>query len=50
MSQHLLHDLQLTAIRSENMFDPIMEVTNDCSLGHITQVLFVVGGQYRKNM
>jgi methylmalonyl-CoA mutase len=49
-SQQLLRDLQLTAIRNENMFDAIMEVTKYCSLGQITSALFEVGGQYRRNM
>ena len=49
-SHQLLRDLQLTAIRNENMFDSIMEVTKYCSLGQITQALFEVGGQYRRNM
>jgi methylmalonyl-CoA mutase len=48
--QHLLRDLQLTAIRNHNMFDAMMEVTKYCSLGQITKALFEVGGQYRRNM
>lgn len=46
----LLRDLQLTAIRNQNMFDSMMEVTKYCSLGQITHALFEVGGQYRRNM
>ena len=46
----LLRDLQLKAIRNENMFEAMMEVSKYCSLGQITRSLFEVGGQYRRNM
>jgi isobutyryl-CoA mutase len=46
----LLRELQLTAIRNQNVFEKLMEVTKYCSLGQITQSLFNVGGQYRRNM
>lgn len=46
----LLHDLQLTAIHNQNMFEKLMEVSKYCSLGQITNALFEVGGQYRRNM
>jgi isobutyryl-CoA mutase len=46
----LLHDLQKTAIHNENMFASLMEVTKHLSLGQITNALFEVGGQYRRNM
>ncbi|CAA0204813.1 methylmalonyl-CoA mutase family protein [Tenacibaculum maritimum] len=42
--------LQEAAIQNENLFDKLMEVTKYCSLGQITQALFKVGGQYRRNM
>ncbi|MFI5219639.1 MAG: methylmalonyl-CoA mutase family protein [Bacteroidia bacterium] len=48
--EKLLHDLQLAAIHNENMFDTLMEVSKYCSLGQITNALFEVGGQYRRNM
>ncbi len=47
---NMMHDLQLAAIRNENMFDKLMEVSKYCSLGEITNALFEVGGQYRRNM
>jgi len=50
LSEKLLHDLQLAAVRNENMFEKIMEVVKYCSLGQITHSLFEVGGQYRRNM
>jgi methylmalonyl-CoA mutase len=49
-SADLLRQLQLTAIRNQNMFEVMMEVAKYCSLGQITSALFEVGGQYRRNM
>ncbi len=46
----LLSELQQVAIHNENIFEKLMEVTKYCSLGQITQALFEVGGQYRRNM
>ena len=46
----LLKELQLSAIKNENIFEQLMEVTKYCSLGQITNALFEVGGQYRRNM
>ncbi len=46
----LLQDLKETAIKNENIFEKLMEVTKYCSLGQITTALFEVGGQYRRNM
>ncbi len=46
----LLRELQMTALANKNVFDCLMEVTKYCSLGQITNALFEVGGQYRRNM
>ncbi len=46
----LLANLQKTAIHNENIFGALMEVSKYCSLGQITNALFEVGGQYRRNM
>jgi len=46
----LLKDLQMKAINNQNIFESLMEVCKVCSLGQITQALFEVGGQYRRNM
>ena len=46
----LLKDLQNKAIQNQNIFEALMEVCKVCSLGQITQALFEVGGQYRRNM
>lgn len=42
--------LQEAAIQNQNLFDNLMEATKYCSLGQITDALFEVGGQYRRNM
>lgn len=49
-SKTMLKEIQQTAIRNENIFEKLMEVAKYCSLGQITQALFEVGGQYRRNM
>lgn len=49
-TDHLLQELQHKAINNENIFDALMEVCKVCSLGQITEALFEVGGQYRRNM
>lgn len=46
----LLKRLQHAAIANQNMFSELMEVCKVCSLGQITDALFEVGGQYRRNM
>ena len=50
ISRDLLAELQQVSIRNENLFEKLMEVTKVCSLGQITNALFEVGGQYRRNM
>jgi len=49
-TKDLLKDLQNKAINNENIFESLMEVCKQCSLGQITNALFEVGGQYRRNM
>jgi methylmalonyl-CoA mutase len=45
-----LKKLQKTAIAGENIFNELMEVCKICSLGQISNSLYEVGGQYRRNM
>ena len=45
-----LKKVQEAALRNENMFEALMEATKVCTLGQITNALFAVGGQYRRNM
>ena len=49
-TETLLKDLQHKAIHNKNIFEALMEVCKQCSLGQITNALFEVGGQYRRNM
>ncbi|MBX2827731.1 MAG: cobalamin-dependent protein [Flavobacteriaceae bacterium] len=46
----LLRDLQRKSVNNENIFEALMEVCKYASLGQITNALFEVGGQYRRNM
>ncbi|MEM7186164.1 MAG: methylmalonyl-CoA mutase family protein, partial [Bacteroidota bacterium] len=48
--EELLKDLQHKSIQNENIFEALMEACKYCSLGQITNALFEVGGQYRRNM
>ncbi|MEX1001932.1 MAG: methylmalonyl-CoA mutase family protein [Crocinitomicaceae bacterium] len=45
-----LSNIQQAAIQNQNIFSELMEATKVCSLGQITNALFEVGGQYRRNM
>ncbi|WP_348824198.1 methylmalonyl-CoA mutase family protein [Flavobacterium aestuarii] len=45
-----LNILQEAAIKGDNLFEHLMEAAKVCSLGQITEALFEVGGQYRRNM
>jgi methylmalonyl-CoA mutase len=39
-----------TAAAGGNVFESLMEAVKTCSLGQISQALYEVGGQYRRNM
>lgn len=49
-SNEHLNSIQQKAIQNENIFEGLMEACKYCSLGEITEALFHVGGQYRRNM
>jgi methylmalonyl-CoA mutase len=49
-STELLSQLQKSAVENKNLFAELMEICKSCSLGQITESLFNVGGQYRRNM
>ena len=49
-SAELLNKLQNAAIQNQNIFELLIEAAKVCSLGEITNALFEVGGQYRRNM
>ena len=42
--------LKDVANNNGNIFAALMEAVKYCSLGEITQTLYEVGGQYRRNM
>ncbi|NND77104.1 MAG: methylmalonyl-CoA mutase family protein [Flavobacteriales bacterium] len=45
-----LEKVQKAAVKNENIFAELMDASKYCSLGQITNALFEVGGQYRRNM
>jgi len=46
----MLRRLQQAVIDDRNVFELLMDAVRVCSLGQITNALFEVGGQYRRNM
>jgi len=46
----VIERLKTAACDGGNVFEELMETTRVCSLGQITNALFEVGGQYRRNM
>jgi len=46
----MLKRLQQAVIDDRNVFEILMDAVRVCSLGQITNALFEVGGQYRRNM
>jgi methylmalonyl-CoA mutase len=50
LNDEMIGALQHAAVQNENIFDVLMEAAKHCSLGQITNALFEVGGQYRRNM
>jgi methylmalonyl-CoA mutase len=46
----MLENLKQVAINNGNLFEELMETVKYCSLGQITNALYEVGGQYRRNM
>jgi methylmalonyl-CoA mutase len=49
-SDEMIKRVQESAIQNQNIFEELMEACKYCSLGEITEALFEVGGQYRRNM
>ena len=49
-SKKQLKKVQESAILNKNIFEELMNASKICSLGEITNCLFEVGGQYRRNM
>ena len=46
----MLDRLRDAVRRDENVFAVLMDAVRVCSLGQITDALFQVGGQYRRNL
>jgi len=46
----MLQRLKTVAIDNGNLFEELMETVKCCTLGEITNALYEVGGQYRRNM
>ena len=42
--------LQTVSVENGNIFEALMEAAKYCSLGQMSQALYQVGGQYRRNM
>ncbi|SDX36929.1 methylmalonyl-CoA mutase [Lutibacter oricola] len=49
-AEEQLQLLKEKSIQNENIFEQLMEACKVCSIGQITEALFEVGGQYRRNM
>ena len=48
--EEALKSLKTVAVQNGNLFAELMETVKYCSLGQITNALYEVGGQYRRNM
>jgi methylmalonyl-CoA mutase len=49
-AEKAIKSLKEIAGKGENIFMELMETTKYCSIGQITNALFEIGGQYRRNM
>ncbi|EIM76180.1 methylmalonyl-CoA mutase [Nitritalea halalkaliphila LW7] len=49
-AEAMLNELRHRAVQNQNIFEGLMEAAKYCSLGQLTQALYEVGGQYRRNM
>ena len=49
-AREAIEKVKQAALANENIFEELMEACKVCSLGQITEALFEVGGQYRRNM
>jgi len=45
-----LEAIQAAALSGGNVFEALMDAAKVCSLGQMTEAMFAVGGQYRRNM
>lgn len=49
-AEEAIKNLKKAAMNGENIFEQLMETVKVASLGQITNALYEVGGQYRRNM
>lgn len=49
-AEQALMALRKSALENDNVFAALMEAVKVCTLGQISQTLYEVGGQYRRNM
>ena len=49
-AQVQLEKIKEVALRDGNIFEQLLEAVQYCSLGEITNVLYDIGGKYRRNM
>ncbi|AGH95313.1 fused isobutyryl-CoA mutase/GTPase IcmF [Pseudobdellovibrio exovorus] len=49
-AQHELKNLQKTALSGGNIFEALLSASRYCSLYQMSQALYEVGGQYRRNL
>ena len=49
-SEEWLSKMKTIAVNNENVFEALMQASKYASIGRITNTLFSVGGQYRRNM
>ena len=49
-SAQAIERVRNAAINNQNIFAELVNAVRHCSLGEITNALFEVGGQYRRNM
>jgi methylmalonyl-CoA mutase len=50
LSPQALRGLQQTAVDDGNLFAALMDAAKVCTLGQMSEALYAVGGQYRRNM
>lgn len=49
-SQKMLNRLRDVALNNGNIFEELLQTVRYCSLGEITNLLYEIGGRYRRNM
>jgi len=49
-AEQAIERVRRAAINNENIFEALVDAVRSCSLGEISNALFEVGGQYRRNM